>query len=128
MNHLPAARLLDLTGNNSVLSRYFALCVIDGNVQYDFTDGKIMFTLPKNMTHVSNYNNRVTLANGNNTISVLDQTISNIDQYANERLAKHCIQSWNMNEYNGVTLEDLLNCLNVQNIDTTQFYVRVMEI
>ena len=126
MNQLVAPRVLDLTGNQSVLSYYFAQCVINGNVPYEITDGKIMFTLPKNMTHVSNYDNRVTLMNGNNMISVLDPNIDNIDQYVNERLAKHCIQSWDMNEYNGVTLEDLLNCLHVNGLDTSQFYVRVM--
>jgi hypothetical protein len=125
MQGLAQNRVLSLTGNESVISKWFAYCIFKGYYPYQNVNGTLLVTIDKSMANVSNYNNHKTICSGNDTYWLIDQNIRHIDQLHNEQLVKHCIQSGNRLEYNGIYLEDLLNFLNLRDIDSTQFYVQV---
>ena len=124
-NGIVEPRMLSLRNNKCVISEWFTYCVIIGDYKYEIVDGKLMITIPIDYTDIYIIDNNRVLTRGNDIFWLIDQTIENVDQLYNERLVKHCIQSSNREEYHGYYLEDLLNFLHIQNIDTTQFYVRI---
>jgi hypothetical protein len=118
-------RMLSLRNNKSVISEWFTYCVIIGDYKYEIIDGKLMITIPIDYTDIVYIDNNRVLTRGNDVFWLIDQTIENVNQLYNERLVKHCIQSSSREEYYGYYLEDLLNFLHIQDVDATQFYVRV---